>query len=123
MNQDIREEWTRRLRSGEYEQGRALLCRVFAGGRKEYCCWGVLCDMAVEDDVIAAELVGTTVIYGPARARHMPPLQVLVWAGVPYMGDGYAVPAGIFDQLAEMNDVGVPFSEIANRIDDIGGDF
>lgn len=122
MNQDIREEWTRRLRSGEYEQGQALLCRVHHDGSKRYCCWGVLCDMAVEDGVITAELVDMTVIYGPARSRHMPPFQVLAWAGVPYVGNGYAVPAGSFDQLAELNDQGIPFSEIADRIDAIGGD-
>jgi hypothetical protein len=135
MNQDIRKEWTRRLRSGEYKQGKQFLCRVLDDGSKQYCCWGVLCDMAVEANVIDAELVDGTISYDIAAAnsiydnrgrswtRRMPSSAVLRWARIPHMNDGpdSIFPVEDYQHLASMNDRGVPFREIADRIDVIGG--
>ena len=41
MNKQLRDEWVRALRSGEYEQGRGRL-RKGNGEDAKYCCLGVL---------------------------------------------------------------------------------
>ncbi len=43
----MRDEWIRRLRSGEYEQGHGLLHAVNDRGI-QYCCLGVLCEIHAE---------------------------------------------------------------------------
>lgn len=48
MNQDIKREWVAKLRSGKYEQGRG---RLRSKGN-QYCCLGVLCEVAVEGGMI-----------------------------------------------------------------------
>lgn len=48
-DQEIMREWVRRLRSGGYKQGRSRL-RL----NDEFCCLGVLCDLAVDRNVIDA---------------------------------------------------------------------
>ena len=39
------------LRSGEYEQGKNLLCRKLEDGTMTWCCLGVACDLAVKAGV------------------------------------------------------------------------
>jgi hypothetical protein len=50
MNQEIKTEWVRRLRSGDYLQGQGKL-RI-DNGETRYCCLGVLCEMAVEAGIL-----------------------------------------------------------------------
>ena len=48
MNQtELRQEWIRRLRSGEYEQGKGCLNRF-----DRYCCLGVLCELLSEQGLV-----------------------------------------------------------------------
>ena len=56
MKADIAEKWVAALCSGEIEQTTTALGRV-DGTR---CCLGVLCDIAVEDEVIPAPIVGAS---------------------------------------------------------------
>ena len=77
MKKDIKDEWVRRLRSGDYEQGQGYL----RFGDK-YCCLGVLCDMAVEAGVIEET-------HGPSEKfslfvfqTQMLPISVAKWAGL-----------------------------------------
>ena len=42
---DLWTEWTAALRSGKYKQGRRYLHQI-TNGEHEYCCLGVLCDVA-----------------------------------------------------------------------------
>jgi hypothetical protein len=52
VNQVIKEEWCRRLRSGEYKQAQGVLTRLNAQGEiTGHCCLGVLMEMAVEEGV------------------------------------------------------------------------
>lgn len=44
-------EWAEALESGEYVQGRATLTYVSPDGLKQYCCLGVLCELAVKAGV------------------------------------------------------------------------
>jgi len=51
MNKKIKKEWIKALRSGEYKQGKGKLCRSEDGGETyQYCCLGVLIDIAYDGD-------------------------------------------------------------------------
>lgn len=45
MDAEIKAEWVEALRSGEYQQGRNALRRVWSSGEVSYCCLGVLCEL------------------------------------------------------------------------------
>lgn len=45
MNQELVEKWLAALRSGKYQQGTQHLCSI-ENGQKNYCCLGVLLDVA-----------------------------------------------------------------------------
>jgi hypothetical protein len=47
MDEKIKEEWIKRLRSGNYEQGIGFLNKD-----DKYCCLGVLCEIAVEEGIL-----------------------------------------------------------------------
>ena len=50
MRAEVRDELVKRLRSGEYIQGKEKLAIKDEEGQR-YCCLGVLCEMAVEEGV------------------------------------------------------------------------
>ena len=82
MKKDIKDEWVRRLRSGDYEQGQGYL----RFGDK-YCCLGVLCDMAVEAGVIvetysSLEKVSSFGRDGADLQTQMLPISVAKWSGL-----------------------------------------
>ena len=82
MRKDIKDEWVRRLRSGDYEQGQGYL----RFGDK-YCCLGVLCDMAVEAGVIEethgpSEKFSLFVSVGGGFQTQMLPPSVAEWSGL-----------------------------------------
>ncbi len=88
------ELWCAALESGEYKQGRFHL--NFNG---EYCCLGVLCELAVKEDIVQ-HFNGMDAVL---------PLEVMRWAGL-------ATSSGVYDDtnLTFNNDVEyLPFPEIA----------
>lgn len=53
MDQTIKEEWIDALGSGEYERGTGALRRPKGDGTgDQYCCLGVLCELAVKEGII-----------------------------------------------------------------------
>jgi hypothetical protein len=102
MNADVKREWIKRLRSGFYKQGKEHLRYD-----DEYCCLGILCEIAAEKGVISPPTLGQ---FGykydeeSAYASH----KVEQWAGL-FTSQSR--------QLAEMNDDGFPFDSIANFIE------
>jgi hypothetical protein len=52
VNAEVRERWLAKLRSGDYAQGRGGLRSDATGDAVAYCCLGVLCEVAREDDVV-----------------------------------------------------------------------
>jgi hypothetical protein len=46
MKAEIKKAWIAALRSGEYSQGRNFMCQQLLDGRKEFCCLGVLAEVA-----------------------------------------------------------------------------
>lgn len=132
MKPEIKAEWLRRLRSGEYTQGKKRLRVTTAKGEERYCCLGILCEMAVEQGVIKSEPLvgdkysdykGTAHAYGNSqswnRATTVLPPEVILWAGFP-ADKGLPLPVSIWVNpwgLAIKNDEGMPFSEIADFIE------
>lgn len=92
LKPDVKNQWLAALRSGEYEQGKGVLRRVGTSGNKEYCCLGVLCELAVrsgvgqwEDDddaphPHASKMLDTTEPAGEEPATAVLTRQVVNWA-------------------------------------------
>lgn len=118
MDQTIKAQWVAALRSGEYEQGRGTLHNPVAN---EYCCLGVLCDLAVRAgvDVLVRKLNTLTEYDDMAGSL---PYQVWEWAGLDSNDPEIAQlrdPEGFYywDEASTLNDGGVPFTQIADLID------
>lgn len=107
MTRADRDAWVKALRSGEFQQGRSRLATKGQQGW-HYCCLGVYCEVKklesseLEDDTFERPVKA----YGNAHERHYLPTELA--------GD---VPRGVVDKLADMNDGGLTFSEIANYIE------
>lgn len=120
MNPQIKTEWVRRLRSGEYDQGSYYLRR---GGR--YCCLGVLCEIAATVGVVAqvteTESAGTDGWLFDGLIAGLP-ASVREWSGISsglavYGDTDSGAPLYHSHSLAEDNDKGLTFIEIADIIE------
>jgi hypothetical protein len=90
MEPGIKAQWLSALRSGEYKQGQGKLAKVAESGEKQYCCLGVLCDIAIRNKVpgLSAEQRkddNAITFTGPGGAndRSMPPGPFASWAKLP----------------------------------------
>lgn len=139
MNPDIREQWAAALESGDYQQGYEQLCiptatdledapltewiRKAHGDVRTYCCYGVLCELAVKAGIINPGIVvtdgdandGCAIQYDGATL--MLPWSVASWAGITF-SDGtedvdVTTDSGNGTSLARLNDTKHPFTEIA----------
>jgi hypothetical protein len=130
MKDQIRKQWTAALRSGKYLQGRNNLA---LDGR--FCCLGVLCALAVDENITdrSEPPIGSPVRFGGVSA--FLPNEVSRWSGLdsfspqvkysaldpkhPAVRNVVALMGEIPDvvSLASLNDQGMPFSEIADLID------
>lgn len=112
MKDDIRQQWTAALRSGEYKQGSSAL-HDESDGVHSYCCLGVLCDLAVKAGVkVEVEKRDGGVFYYDKDGSYLPD-SVMDWAGLDTGNP--QTPAG---SCAHMNDGrGMSFAEIADVID------
>ena len=101
-------EWVEALRSRRFEQGKNFLNR---GGK--FCCLGVACVLAGVEGV---EVEGGKVAYGGFIASL--PLSVCEWLGIPLNVNGMMEGVeGAMIILAELNDSGFTFGEIADVIE------
>ena len=83
MNKEIQTLWTAALRSGDYTQGAGVLKTT----NGDYCCLGVLCDLAVQAGVIPpveeiAESSGRVLGYKYGTETAVLPDAVQEWAGI-----------------------------------------
>jgi hypothetical protein len=112
MNQEIKAKWVAALRSGEYVQGQRYL-----NGPDGFCCLGVLCDLYGKE-------TGEKWFDEGGDGKRMldgwtvPPLQVQKWAdlGSDLGYTGVETPATDSVSLVDLNDSGLPFSQIADII-------
>jgi hypothetical protein len=94
MDAQLKANWIEALRSGKYQQAKSFL-KTDDG----YCCLGVLCDIQGADfDAINEEFGSLSLSYNPKE----------------YLGQ---VPETSASELAQMNDNGKSFSEIADYIE------
>lgn len=102
MNPDIKAKWIPALRSGDYPQTQFGL-RDSTG----FCCFGVLCDIVDPNGWEVSSKTGTK-RYSHNLESAYPSREVFHKAGLP---SGYA-------KLANMNDSGSSFSDIADYIEE-----
>jgi len=120
VNEEIKARWTARLRSGQDVQGTGYLNR---NGRK--CCLGVLCELACEAGACGRIILDTdTSTYGyggpddEEYAAELLPIGVREWAGLSlFSEDPVVLVDGSRPGLADLNDGGSTFGEIADLVD------
>jgi len=126
MNPEVKALWLDALRSGEYEQGVGILNE---SGR--FCCLGVLCDVAVKQGLeidVAQHGDDDPSINGKPYTSYdnegvFLPDAVREWADLGtsdgYIGHPVVVTGTVTnDVLTALNDSGVPFSKIADIIEE-----
>lgn len=115
MNRAIKERWIAALRGGDYRQGHGVL----RSSGNEYCCLGVLCELAVQEGVIPEPQPWShdpeRYVYGEDTV--LPPAEVTDWAEL-----GSANPGVDGEYLTTYNDgeddlPAESFSQIADRIE------
>ena len=109
MNPQIKQKWVSALRSGEYQQTQERL-------RKEdgFCCLGVLCDLYGKENNVEWNLANNGHNYEFQDKESHLPSSVMEWAGV---GDQNPDINNGTKTLAELNDIGYTFNEIADLIE------
>jgi len=110
MNPKIKRRWLQALRSGKYTQGKNVLHKIKSD---EYCCLGVLCEIAVKDKIIPppeVETVRNRRCSSYDEEARFPSEKVLNWAGL----DGYAA-----QRIAEVNDSSDSFEEVIPTIHEV----
>ena len=121
MEPEIKAEWIKRLRSGDYVQG----INALRDNYDKHCCLGVLCEIAVEREITErwenyAEWPGTYA-YGSndddsLKTGTMPD-EVWKWAGLYDDVGSYKDNYNDVATLTHLNDTGSTFDEIANVIE------
>ena len=128
MSPEVKAEWLTALRSGEFEQGTGQLCSA----EGKYCCLGVLSELAARRGVTEAyvNLTADRKEYGSTLDWLLTPPEAMVWAGLddanPCM-PGHALSEEQLARIgfladedysvAELNDAGLTFAEIADLIE------
>jgi hypothetical protein len=128
LRPEVKSEWLSRLRSGNYPQGMTYL-----RWKGQYCCLGVLCEIAEEQGATADNESGddSPSFFGPAAgplSSIWTPGDVVRWAfeDIPETLDadefawlitGPDDTGADIANLGQLNDRGETFEEIANIID------
>lgn len=108
--EEVREAWVAALESGDYEQttdGQLGYPYDPGGAPSDYCCLGVLCDLAIKAGLIKDEGIDGRFNWGAA----FPECQVADWAGLAETDGTYE-----HTSLASDNDNGSSFAAIADII-------
>lgn len=141
MKPEVKEAWLKALRSGEYAQTINSLHRIKALSPDRpvgFCCLGVLCEIAVENEVIEKIESSHVEMYGEGHSAFLPP-EVQSWAGLEshmdtdqgtifYLSDVEDLLSseqlsrveqvtGGRVSVADLNDAGVDFETIADIIE------
>lgn len=133
MNPEIKKIWLDALRSGEYKQGDGVLAKTVEWDEKpRYCCLGVLCDIAAKQGVPIEITPPKDEVFNEwefDNETESLPESVREWAGIEdslggfpnasenSMDTWYTHGGRHFINLADMNDKGVTFEELADVIE------
>lgn len=112
--------WVKALESGLYKQGQNYLA-VAGKNSDKFCCLGVLCDMAVRAKIIPAPGLAKTHMddtphYAYNGVNNTLPKKVMKFAGISSSCGDFDTGTGKTSSLAELNDNGSSFKEIAKII-------
>ena len=115
MNSRVKEKWVATLRSGEYNQG----TRALRNNSNQFCCLGVLCDLYDKEQNFNSWQLVPDNHYEFGEEPELPPFRVWSsWAGMAEQNPVIQFPDTDSPQsLAELNDQGYTFEEIANLIE------
>lgn len=112
MDKKVKEEWVKRLRSGEYKQGFQKL-RSDDTGNYHYCCLGVLNTIAIEEGIVGkndpakyTRQFGDAAFLGPRVSK---------WAGLDRPTQGHLARMNDGDDDTHLNSKG--FRAIATYIE------
>lgn len=118
MDQGIKARWVEALRSGKYLQGKNDLRYRADHKKSEFCCLGVLCEIAVDDGVIFPPQRNAWGAYVYDEATKVPSRAVKDWAGISEFNPAVIGPDGGRTSLATLNDeAGLDFNAIADIIE------
>lgn len=135
MNEKIKAKWIDALLSGEYKQGTNVLANA---NTNEYCCLGVLCELAVKEGIVERKNVRYTlpdndtrinaISYGSVHPRYdvtnnvtfLPP-EVMEWAEITSPDPKLEIKQTLIGErtiraLSLLNDEGSSFADIAKLI-------
>ena len=120
MKKEIADIWVKALNSKKYKQTTDYLCQIDNNGNKSFCCLGVLCDLYQQDRVekkkkklkVDDDDNFNYMVSFDGETKGLPS-SVMKWAGIK-KSDGTHCEDRY--NLAEMNDNGYTFSEIAKHI-------
>lgn len=115
MNEERKKEWVAALRSGDYKQGKHTLRH-----EDSFCCLGVACDLAVKAGAVSYEVSfdWKTYLYGADKQSRILPKDVIEWLGLEEDDDPHNPRVGDYPTgLAQLNDDGVSFEDIADAIE------
>lgn len=99
--EEVLKIWVKALESGKYQQTQGMLREIHDDGTSSYCCLGVLCDLAEKDG-------GPKFIEQMYEEDYEFPPQ--------FMSEFVLGSVDIASELAEMNDGGYDFRDIAKHI-------
>jgi hypothetical protein len=122
LNADIKRRWVEALRSGRYPQHQEVLNQPGKG----FCCLGVLCEIAVEDDILVRKTYHDRSYIGYVQpdeegevATHILTNAIIRWAGLSHLNSETTTKNGKTKSLTAWNDSGeASFNEIADMIEE-----
>ena len=113
MNLNIKARWADALRGGDFKQGQGTL----KNKSDLHCCLGVLCELhrLAQQGGEWVSLDDGGKVFSYDGQHSVPSRSVREWAGL----EGYSPPVHLSDDsLANMNDRGMTFAEIADIIEE-----
>lgn len=111
MKKDIADKWVAALRSGEFKQGRRALGNKVSNS---FCCLGVLCELAVKEEVCKKESTENVYTYDARYTWYLPHV-VKNWAN---MRTATGEIKSLNEYLYALNDIQMKsFTEIADIIE------
>lgn len=134
MKIDIAKQWVDALNSGDYKQGQGKLHATDIKGDCLYCCLGVLCDLFMQQnpDELEVQVVTRKSDAFPQHFQMLSigddsltvynnesvvlPLRVREWAGMHDELGRFTDASHAQDSLAELNDHGMSFANLADVI-------
>lgn len=123
LKPEVKAKWLKKLRSGDYIQGKRRLLFVGTSERNPttWCCLGILTALYLEEHGIAVTPENIRK-YSECQANSMPDCSIYRWTKACPAADEDSPWEVIRDgkptTLQNLNDTGVPFHEIANIIEE-----